>query len=116
MPPRDDRVDQEIAHLLDSAKRLRDELRTKEANYRRIAKLLDRGDDVRSVLNDLNAAAIRQDMSDALDAFEQSRHQVRVAIAARGMDEGMTIGEIARSWGVSRQLAARYAKEARSLA
>ena len=114
MTPRNDRAHREIVRFLESAKALRDELRSKEANYRRMAKLLDRGDDIRTILAELNAADARQELTDALEELERSRHRVKIAVAATGLDEGMTIGELGRAWGVSRQLAARYAKEARS--
>jgi hypothetical protein len=58
-------------------------------------------------------ADIRQTTNDALEALEHSRHEMRVAFIGPSLDEGMSIGEIGRSLGVSRQLAARFAKEAR---
>jgi hypothetical protein len=51
-------------------------------------------------------------MTDALDQFERLRHRSRLSLVVAGLDEGMTIGQFGRAWGFSRQLAARYAKEA----
>lgn len=48
-----------------------------------------------------------------LDELERARHRVRTAVFALGLAEGMTIGELGRLYGFSRQLAARVAKEAR---
>ncbi len=110
-----DRASREIDKLLVSAKALRQELRTKEANYRRMSRLLQRGVDMRIALRSVNAITARQELSAALDAFERSRHQAKVAVATEGIRQGMTISEIGRAWGVSRQLAARYVKQGRDL-
>ncbi len=113
MTSRTDPVAKEIEHFLEAAKALRGELRAKEANCRRMAKLLNGGVEVRTALSLTNAGEARRELSDALEGLEHSRHRVKVVLASRGLDQGMTIGEIGRAWGVSRQLAARYAKEAR---
>jgi DnaJ-domain-containing protein 1 len=108
-----ERAADEIDHFLESAKALRAQLRTNEANYRKLRRLLDRGADMRTILDSIDAGSARQDLSDALDELERSRHEVKLLIATEGLRQGMSIGEIGRAWGVSRQLAARYAKEAR---
>jgi hypothetical protein len=68
-----------------------------------------------------NAASLRADpvnkyrpaVDEALTRLEQSRHKVLVAIFAVALEDGMSIGELGRNYGFSRQLASRYAKEAR---
>jgi hypothetical protein len=60
-------------------------------------------------------SATRQSMNEALGAVEAARHQMRLTIFAAGLDAGMSIGELGRAFGFSRQLAARYAKEAQPL-
>lgn len=102
----------EIEDLLDSARRLRADLRAKETSYRRMAKRIERGDDIQMALGTLGAHVQRQELTDSLDEFERSRHRTRLAITAAALAEGMSIGDIGRAWGFSRQLAARYAKEA----
>jgi hypothetical protein len=52
-------------------------------------------------------------VNDALNRVERCRHEARRAVFAAALKEGRTIGELGRAWGFSRQLAARYAKEAR---
>ena len=49
----------------------------------------------------------------ALDEFERSRRQIRTSVVAAALAEGMTITEIGEIFGVSRQLANRFVKEAR---
>lgn len=48
-----------------------------------------------------------------LDELERARHRVRTAVFALGLSEGMTIGDLSRLYGFSRQLAARIAREVR---
>jgi hypothetical protein len=57
----------------------------------------------------------RRSMNEALGVVESARHQMRLTIFAVGLDAGMSIGELGRAFGFSRQLAARYAKEAQPL-
>ena len=47
--------------------------------------------------------------------FEAARHRVRLLLVAIEVDEGRSIGEVARSWGVSRQLASRWVQESATL-
>jgi hypothetical protein len=54
-------------------------------------------------------------MNDALARVEEIRHRIRLLVFAQGMEEGMSIGELGRRYGFSRQLASRYAKEAGEL-
>lgn len=51
-----------------------------------------------------------------LDELERVRHRVRTAVFALGLAEGMTIAQLGRLYGFSRQLAARVAKEVRQSA
>ena len=53
------------------------------------------------------------DVARQLDELERARHRVRKAVFALGLSEGMTIGDLGRLYGFSRQLAARIAREIR---
>ncbi len=103
----------EIEDLLASARRLRADLRAKETSYRRMARQLEKGTDIATAMATLGAHVARQELTDSLDDFEHCRHRTRLAITAVGLVEGLSIGDVGRAWGFSRQLAARYAKEAR---
>jgi hypothetical protein len=104
---------QEIEELLESAKRLRADLRVKETAYRRTSRLLERGAPLEEVMEASGARSARQELTDAMADFERHRHSTRLSLTAAALAEGMSIGEIGRAWGFSRQLAARYAREAR---
>ncbi len=55
----------------------------------------------------------RDVLNEALFALEQCRRASRVASFRSALDHGITISELSRIWGFSRQMASRYAKEAR---
>lgn len=105
---------QDIEELLESAKRLRADLRVKETAYRRTARLIDKGARLDEVMEASGARSARQELTDAMAEFERHRHSTRITLTAAALEEGMTIGQIARAWGFSRQLAARYAREAQT--
>ncbi len=58
------------------------------------------------------AAEVRKDSQDLLAAYEQARHVMRAAFILPAMDEGMSIADIGRALGVSRQMASRLVREA----
>ncbi len=106
---------QDIEELLEAAKRLRADLRVKETAYRRTARLIQSGAPLDEVMEASGARSARQEMTDAMADFERHRHATRLSLTAAALNEGLSIGQIGRAWGFSRQLAARYAREAREL-
>ncbi len=111
-PLRDDAIE-DLQQLLEAATRLRADLRAKEGVYRRTVKSLERGTDVAKAMKLVKADEARGELTDSLDDFKYFRHRSRLSLTVAGLDEGMTIGQVGRAWGISRQLAARYAREAR---
>jgi len=97
--------------LADSAAELRRELEEKESMYRATASDLLAGMSVAEALTTSRVDVARRELSDALERFETLRHRSRLSLTAAGIEEGMSIGQIGRSWGISRQLASRYAAE-----
>ncbi len=67
------------------------------------------------VLRSAPVNEVRNPVDEALGHLERCRHAVLVAIFAVALEDGMSIGELSRNYGFSRQRAARYAKEALSL-
>ncbi len=89
-------------------------LRATRTHYRKVRSLFDRGASTKEALSTVPASDLRQALTEKLSEIDAARHRVRRATIATGMQEGMSIGELGRIWGFSRQLAARYAKEARA--
>jgi hypothetical protein len=102
-----------VDELLEALAGLRQATRATEAGIRRALKRANAGVDVFESLGALDPAGARHSMNDALKVLEQARHEMRLAMFALALDQGMSIGELGRIFGFSRQLAARYAKEAR---
>jgi hypothetical protein len=106
-------VGRDIQRLIDVGQELRDQLLESRRGFEKGLRMLDRGVEINEALRVLNAAERRQRMTDRLSELEACRHQLRLSITVAGLEEGMSIGDIGRAFGVSRQLASRMAKEAR---
>ena len=102
--------------LVDSLAEALEELRrcteVVESTSRRSLNMLGEGADLASALALAEPAATRQSLNDALKHVEEIRHEIRLLVFAAGLKQGMSIAELGRQFGFSRQLAARYAKEA----
>ena len=109
-----DAVVADIGRLMASGEKLRDELAEGRQGFTRGLTLLEDGVPLDQALADLHTAERRVRMTEVLSRFDEFRHSLRISITAAGLEEGMSIGDIGRAFGVSRQLAARFAKEVRA--
>jgi hypothetical protein len=60
-----------------------------------------------TIATDSSMAAERARLAHALDEIERAKHHARDCFFRGLHEEGITIGQIARLWGISRQLASR---------
>ncbi|MGA2803257.1 MAG: hypothetical protein ABSF89_02530 [Acidimicrobiales bacterium] len=97
-----------LAELEKMTARLNDVTREALRRTRKVGSMLERGSSARGAISALVTADFRQRMSDCLSEYEDARRQVRVDLALLGRAEGMSVTELARQWGISRQLVARY--------
>lgn len=88
-------------------------LRSTKESYVGVHRAVEEGAPVAGVLRGAQADQTRQAMTAALDDFERCRHVSRLSLIAAELEEGSTINEISRTWGISRQLASRYVKAIR---
>jgi hypothetical protein len=102
-----------LEELLKALEALRRSTRSSEATIRQALKGAYNGMAISEAVVATQPATSRGTMNDALKAVELARHRVRLVVFAAALDEGVSIGELGRTFGFSRQLAARYAKEAR---
>ncbi len=100
--------------LLEAMEGLRRSTKVAEGVIRRALRASPQGMDTVTAVAAICPAETRQSMNDALKSLETARHHMRLVIISAALDEGTSIGELGRLFGFSRQLAARYAKEARS--
>jgi hypothetical protein len=76
--------------------------------YAKAKQSLEEGDTVETALDKARAAETRESIMVALDEFEKCRYVSRISLVAAGLDDGMSINALGKSWGVSRQLISRY--------
>jgi hypothetical protein len=99
-----------VADALRDAQRA---LRVAESAARKALRSKSRGIANAAVLRATRVGDYRPDVDEALAILERARHKVLVANFRVALADGMTITELSRNYGFSRQLASRYAKEAR---
>src|ERR1700676_1219705 len=102
-----------VESLLEALEEVRRTTRSTEVVVRRALKLAKDGADVATALQACSPIDTRHAMNDSLNGVESARHTMRLRIFELGLAQGLTIGELGRIFGFSRQLASRYAKEAR---
>ncbi len=109
---RRDAAVRDLLRLLEANQRLRDTLATNAALCEAsVLRLLD-GSDPGRVLDDVDVARSRLGLAASLGEFERARHQARGTFISAQFKHGMNMKEIGRRWGISRQLAHRFFKEA----
>ena len=101
-----------MEELLEALAVARDELRRSEQGLRRTLRKVDRGQPIASVVIADGPSKSRQSYDDAMEAVMALRHRTRSLIFALAVKDGLSIGEVGRTWGISRQLASRYVREA----
>ena len=111
--PRDDR-DLALAGLREfqhEAASLRKALRGYETALNRVCRQVERGDVLHEVMHKVGVTDLRADLVERLTSFETARHRMRVACFRVSLNEGLSMGEVAGLWGISRQLASRMLNE-----
>jgi hypothetical protein len=106
-----------IARIDEANDRLASLIRTLETTQKGNRTLRERlvcGDSLRDAF--FEATSVPEELGKFtrdLKELEHARHRARTAVFALGLAEGLSIGEMGRLYGFSRQLAQRFAKEAR---
>ncbi len=98
--------------LVEAMQNLRSILERREQTLR---EALERQDptEFSVALKDARITENRDELNEALFELEQRRRASRVASFRAALDHGVSISELSRIWGFSRQMASRYAREAR---
>jgi response regulator of citrate/malate metabolism len=112
MSRRSNTLVREANGLRESITHLRSVLEKYAKQNDRLRSRIQAGDHLGETLDQLQGAGTRLQMTEALEQFEVARHRVRLSMFALAEEQGMTISELARSLGISRQLASRLAAEA----
>lgn len=97
--------------FIDLSTRVRQALRQTETATRRFQKRIEAGSSVTDAFSVLGDSGLFSALTDLLNDLEHARRECRRAVAAQAREEGMSQGDLARRWGVSRQLVTRIAKD-----
>jgi hypothetical protein len=110
-----ERAIESVDKTLEASAALRKHLLENERTGRRMISAIKRGVPIPEAVEASGscAANLRRSTKDLLDNYESARHEMRAAFILPSIDGGMTIGDIGRTLGVSRQLASRLVQEAR---
>jgi hypothetical protein len=100
--------------LIEANREVRRTMQANERVLQRTLRSLEAGHGIAGTFARVPTVPARQASNDAERALLRARHQLRLAVFDAGLAEGMSIAELARCWGFSRQLGARYVKEIRT--
>ncbi len=112
MSPNREQLILRISQLVETASELRELLQRYERTMLDIAKRLESGESAIDASWNTPIPGQRRQVTEAIEAFEASRHKLRLALFTVGREEGSTISEVGRVLGISRQLASRLAAQA----
>ncbi len=100
-----------IEELISANRAARQVMVDGEAVLREGIEKLRRGVRITDTLRDAPASRQRQATQDANDRITTARHDVRLLLIGRCLEEEMPPWEIGRAWGMSRQRVDRYIQE-----
>jgi hypothetical protein len=104
-----------IGELIGVTSMLRSELIDHEVICRKLLGDVPVDHEIAGVLQEIHAETWRSAVTDAIRGFEAARHRVRLLLVAIEVEEGGSIGKVARSGGGSRQLASRWVQESATI-
>jgi AraC-like DNA-binding protein len=90
---------------------LREALRGYEHALDQVCHLIEHGHALHQVMAAIGVSDLRAELVEHLEHFETARHTMRVACFRVSLDEGLTVADVARLWGISRQLVSRLINE-----
>jgi hypothetical protein len=100
-----------MALMMEAAAKLRDDLERHVEINREVVQALEQVGALGAALERIQAGEWRTRLTDSLARYELLRHRARLSLIAVGMEEGMTVADVAEQWSISRQLAARYLRD-----
>jgi hypothetical protein len=102
-----------VERVIEAMQDLRRVLENREKALRQAITVREPALDYATAVKDAHVTEEQADLGEALFLLEQRRRESRIASFRSALDHGVSINELSRIWGFSRQMASRYAKEAR---
>lgn len=116
MSKKSNRLVRELTKLDECTVLLEDVLKRYRLSSAALAKRIGNGEPLIEAFETMNAPMRRhRELTETLELFEATRHQVRLALFAVALEEDLGLSEVGRHLGISRQLASRLGAEAAEL-
>jgi hypothetical protein len=101
-----------LEDLLDALVAARGELVKSEEAISEVLERVGRGECLASIVGESRPSELLGSVEAAMEAAGACRHRTRSALFALAQRHGTSISDLGRRWGISRQLASRYAQHA----
>jgi hypothetical protein len=96
--------------MLATVREVQQAIRDAEASCLRFQRLIRDGVSLEDAFSSLEVSDQRRIFNRHMERWDRARMSVRRSVIALGVSEGVSLGKMARMWGVSRQLLARVSK------
>ncbi len=106
------RLVRDMATLVERTEELREVLQRYRKSSIELATRVSRGEALDEIFPVIEGPARPREVTETIIEFSAARHQVRLAMFVLGDEQGISISEMGRQLGMSRQLASRLAAEA----
>ena len=106
------RASKAVSHMREAAQSMIDRLQFDVQFAGDVIAALNREQTVSEGMRGLDMPGVRLGLTEAISRLESARLEARRHLFRAMVDEGLSIGDVARTWGISRQLASRILREA----
>lgn len=100
-----------LKELKEASVRLHEALNVAAGSFAVLRTLVEEGREIRELTDMIDPVPMRLALSESTAYLERARHQTQRALFRLLRSEGMTNADIARKWGISRQLVSRLVNE-----
>jgi hypothetical protein len=101
-----------LEELLGAIGRAREELMKSEDAISEVLEKVGEGECLASIVGESRPSELLGSVESAMEEAAACRHRTRSILFALAQRNGTSISDLGRRWGISRQLASRYAQHA----
>ena len=102
---------QSLKELGEASQRLHEALNAGAGSFSVVRTLVEEGRGIRNLAEMIDPVPLRAALAESMQRLERARHDTQRAMFQLLRSEGMTNADIARMWGISRQLVSRMVNE-----
>jgi CRP-like cAMP-binding protein len=100
-----------LKELGEASQRVHEALNAGAGTYSLVRNLVQEGRQIRELVDMIDPIPLRAAVADSMTRLERARHDTQRILFQVLRSEGMTNADIARMWGISRQLVSRLVNE-----